>query len=214
MKKVAIIGSQDLAQQIVHFIHTDSKTHRVVGFYDDFQEKGKLIKEVPILGRVEDVEQDYSNQVFDELLIGVGYQHFRFRKASFERFKGSVPFHTFVHSSCIVEQNAKIGEGCVVYPGSIIDQNVTIEDNVLINLGCSISHETTIKQHSYLSPRVSIAGKSMIGECCFIGIGAVVIDHLFITDEVVIGSGANVVKDLKAPGIYVGNPTRKIKGAL
>lgn len=209
MKKIAIIGSQDLAQQIAHLINTDNNAQKVIGFYDDFIEKDTLIKELPVLGKIANIEEDFFNKKFDELLIGIGYNHFGFRKQLFDDLSPKIPFTTFVHSSCIVDKTAKIGKGSVLYPASIIDQNVIIENNVLVNLGCCISHESRIGSHSYLSPRVAIAGKVKIDESCFIGINATVIDEIFITQNTTLGAGANVVKHITETGIYMGNPAKR-----
>lgn len=209
MKKIAIIGSQDLAQQIAHLVNTDSDTQRVVGFYDDFVEQDTLVKELPILGKIANIEEDFFNKKFDELLIGIGYKHFGFRKKLFDDLNPKIPFATFVHSSCVVDKTAKIGKGSVLYPTSIIDQNVIVENNVLVNLGCCISHDSTIGHHSYLSPRVAIAGKVNVGECSFIGINATIIDGISIIKNTTIGAATNVIKNIIEAGVYVGNPAKR-----
>ena len=96
MKKIAIIGSKDLGQQITHLIQNDSKTLEVVGFYDDFAEKGLSVKHVPILGKISDIETDFNNQIFDELIVAIGYQHFAFKRQVFEKFLGKIPFATYI----------------------------------------------------------------------------------------------------------------------
>lgn len=209
MKKIAIIGSQDLAQQIAHLINTDNSNQKVIGFYDDFIEKDTLVKGLPILGKITSIEKDFSEHKFDELLIGIGYKHFGFRKKLFDDLIPKIPFATFVHSSCIVDKTAKIGKGSVLYPASIIDQNVIIEDNVLVNLGCCISHDSIIGHHSYLSPRVAIAGKVNVGECCFIGINATIIDGISVVENTTIGAATNVVKNIEQNGVFVGNPAKR-----
>ncbi|WP_312170842.1 hypothetical protein [Chryseobacterium sp.] len=68
MKQIAIIGSGHLGQQILYHIHSDT-AHKVVGFFDDFQEKGSTIKNIPILGNTNDVEDIFKQNIFDELII-------------------------------------------------------------------------------------------------------------------------------------------------
>ncbi|MDY3319033.1 acetyltransferase [Riemerella anatipestifer] len=211
MKRIAIIGSKDLGQQIKHLISTDSEKYEVVGFYDDFAEKGSLAGGIPILGAVSDIEKDFGAGTFDELLIAIGYNHFAVRKSLYEKFSGKIPFAIFIHSSCIVDSSARIEEGAVLYPGCIIDQKAVIKENALINLGCVISHESEIGKHSYLSPRVAIAGKVQIEECCFLGINATAIDGITIVENTIIGAAASVIKNINESGVYVGSPGRKIK---
>ena len=68
MKRIAIIGSAHLGQQIAHHIHTDTED-KVVAFFDDFQPKGTIIDSIPVIGGTNDILEEYSKNSFDELLI-------------------------------------------------------------------------------------------------------------------------------------------------
>lgn len=211
MKRLVIIGAGDLGQQIAHFVTTDNQ-FEVVGYVDDWRIKGDVVNGVPVLGCIDDMQSLYDRGIFDETIVGVGYKHFMIRKSLFERFKNTVPFATFVHSSCYVDPAAEIGNGVVIYPRCIIDANTHILDNVLINYGAGIGHDSILESHSFFAPMVHIAGLVHIGEMCMIGIGTTVIDHVSVTNSTTIGGGAVVVKNIDAPnGVYVGNPARFLK---
>ncbi|MBG6236602.1 sugar O-acyltransferase (sialic acid O-acetyltransferase NeuD family) [Pedobacter sp. CAN_A7] len=210
MKKIAIIGSGDLGQQIVNHMVQDNQ-YDVVGFFDDFKNASEKVNAISVLGGVEDIQHVFDTGGFDELIIGVGYKHLTFRKELFDRFVGKIPFGRFIHSTCIIDNSSNIGEGVVVYPGCIIDYKVNIEPNVLINVGCCIAHDTTIGKHSFLSPRVAIAGFVTIGNECVIGINATVIDNISITSNTQIGGGGVVIKNILNRGLYVGNPVKFIR---
>ena len=45
----------------------------------------------------------------------------------------------------------------------------------------------------------------------FIGAGAVIKDNIKICDNVTIGAGAVVVKNIDSPGLYAGNPVKRLK---
>ena len=211
MKRIAIIGAGDLGQQIDHFVTTDNQ-FEVVGFVDDWQDKRTLVNGKPVLGRIDDLQALYSDGLFDEILIGVGYKHFEFRKALYDRFKDSIPFATFVHSSCYVDPTAEIGKGVVIYPRCIIDRNAHIKDNVFINWGTGVGHDAVLESHSFIAAMVLIAGLSHVGEMCMIGNGTVTIDHIQIADSTTVGGGAVVVKNILEPnGVYVGNPAKFLK---
>jgi UDP-3-O-[3-hydroxymyristoyl] glucosamine N-acyltransferase len=55
-----------------------------------------------------------------------------------------------------------------------------------------------------------IAGSTNIGKYCLLGIRSTVIDKLEICDNVVVGAGSLVTKNITAPGNYVGSPARKV----
>ncbi len=186
-----------------------------MGFVDDWQENGTIVNGVPVLGSIDDLLSLYAKNMFDEMLIGVGYKHFGFRKELYDRFKDKIPFATFVHSSCYVDPTAEIGKGVVIYPRCIIDRNAHIKDNVFINWGTGIGHDAVMEPHSFVAAMVLIAGLAHVGEMCMIGNGAVTIDHIQIADSTTVGGGAVVVKNIIEPnGIYVGNPARFLKNRV
>jgi sugar O-acyltransferase (sialic acid O-acetyltransferase NeuD family) len=210
MKRIAIIGSGHLGQQILYHIHTDTED-QVVGFFDDFQEKGSLVKDLPVLGGKNDIPDSFQQGLFDELVIAIGYKHLDFKKQVFESFKNKIPFYTFVHSTSIVDPSAKIGSGTIIYPNCMIDQDVEIGDNVLMNISCSIAHDSVIGNHCFLSPSVSIAGFVKVSELCILGINSTIIDNISISEKVQLGGGSVVIKNISNPGLYVGNPVRFIR---
>ena len=207
MKKLAIIGSGDLGEQIAWHARNDNQ-YQVVGFFDDFAEQGIARHGLPVLGKVSDVLTSFKDGLFDELLVAIGYKHFEQRKNIFDTLSGEVPFGKLIHSSSYVDPSAKIGRGVVVYPGCVIDMKVQLEDNVLLNAGVVVAHDTIIGAHSFLSPGVNVAGFVSVGNCVSLGIGTCVVDNLLIADFVRTGAGAVVTESLINPGLYLGVPAR------
>ena len=210
MKKLAIIGTRDLAKQIQHFVTCDNQ-FEVVGWLDDLEERGKVINGVAVLGNTDEAESLFIAGAFDCILIGIGYTRFDLRQSMYEKLKGKVPFATFVHSTCYVDPTSQIGEGCVIYPRCIIDMNADIRPNVFINWGSGIGHDAIMHSHSVVAANVLIAGLSEVGERCMIGNGTTFIDHIHVCDDVTIGGGATVVKDITEKGVYVGTPAKKME---
>ncbi|MGB0870084.1 MAG: acetyltransferase [Flavobacteriales bacterium] len=209
MKTLAILGAGHLGQQIAHFAISDQQYSHVV-FFDDFS-KEKKIKDWDIIGTSSDIVGSYKNNLFQELILGIGYNYLDTKQRLFDQFYGVIPFGRIIHSSCIIDPTAKINEGTVLYPGVIVDANVKIESNVLVNLGCCIAHDSTIGHSSFLSPRVAIAGFVKIGQRCILGINSSFKDNIELSNEIQIGAGTVVVKSLKEKDIYIGVPARKIR---
>ena len=104
----------------------------------------------------------------------------------------------------------KIGKGTIICPGTIITVAVTIGCHVIINLNCTVGHDCKIGDFVTISPGANISGNVTIGDLCYIGTNAVIRDKINICAGVTIGAGGVVVKDISEPGVYVGNPVKKI----
>ena len=207
MRRLAIIGSGDLGEQIAWHAANDNQ-YQVVGFFDDFAEMGVARHGLPVLGKVADVRTSYANGVFDELLLAIGYKHFEQRMLIFDSLNNEIPFGRLIHSSAYVDDSVKLGRGVIIYPGCVVDMKVHINDNVLLNAGVVVAHDTTIGSHSFLSPGVKLAGFVTVGNCVSLGIGTCVIDNIHLVDFVRTGAGAVVTENLTEPGLYLGIPAR------
>jgi sugar O-acyltransferase (sialic acid O-acetyltransferase NeuD family) len=163
------------------------------------------------LGKTDSIQADFEAGKFDALMVGIGYNHMKVRKAVFERFKGSIPFANIIHSSCYVDSSVKLGEGIFLLPGTVIDMEAEVGDNVLMNTQVTVAHHTKIGSHSFLAPGVHLAGLIHVGECSFVGIGCTVIDCINIAPWSVIGAGAVVINDTEPYSVSVGTPSRIIK---
>jgi len=207
MKRLAIIGSGDLGQLIAYHSKTDNH-YDVVGFFDDYKSKDEFVDGYSILGNINDVEDYFQKQLFDYIIIAIGYKHITARKDIYERFKGKIPFGKIIHSSCCIDISCKIGDGSVLLPGCVLDRNSCVGNNVLLNVSVTIAHDSTVKSHSFVSPCVCIAGFSEVGECCNIGINSTIIDNIIISDNIQTGGGTLVIDNLVEAGVYVGVPAR------
>lgn len=210
MKKLAIIGSGDLGKLIAHHAQA-TELYTIAGFFDDFKTTGDKAHSHPILGGKDNIQPLFEQGEFDELMVGIGYKYFDFRKAIFEQFKGTIPFARVIHPSAYIDPSATIGEGVLIHPNCTLDMNVIVGDNVLLNTAVSIAHDSDVGNHSFLSPNVSVAGFVKIGKCCNIGINTTIIDNITIVDQTQTGGGTVVVKDIEKSGLYVGNPARFIR---
>jgi sugar O-acyltransferase (sialic acid O-acetyltransferase NeuD family) len=210
MKRLAIIGSEDLACQIAH-LAADQHLYQISGFFDDFKPKGSCVSNIPILGGIEDVQQAFNDQLFDEIIIGIGYNHILFRNDLFERFQGDIPFGSVIHTSSYIDKTVTIGKGTVIFPGCTIDMQVEIGNNCLFYNGCNIAHDTSVSNNTIFSPGVNIAGFCKIGAHVLLGIGSVLSDNIVITEKVRTGAGTVVVNSIVDSGTYVGVPAKKIK---
>ncbi len=212
MKKVAFIGSGELSFQIAHYMEEDNQ-YEVVGFFDDFTPVGTIVKGYKVIGTLEEIESFYKNKLFDGLVNGIGFTRMTYRKEVFDRFSSTIPFVNFIHSSCIVDSTAKIGQGVIIFPMALVYVNAIIKDNVFIHIKTSIT-DTIIGRDTIISGNVMVAGRCEIGEGCNVGVCTTFSSDVKVCSGVRTGAGTVVVKDITDPGTYVGVPARKISDSM
>lgn len=213
MKRIALIGSGDLAHQIAHQFVSVGQAD-ILGYYDDFTPKGTIINNYPIIGQLDDIVKHYNEGKFDELVVAVGYTRLQYRKDVFERFEHKIPFATFIHPRCHIDKTAVIGEGTIMLADCIVGQNAVVGNNINFYERVTIEHDVVIESHSCFAFHVAVGGFSTVGQMCNIGIGTVISDRVSICSKVRTGAGAVVVKDITESGTYVGVPVRKIKDTM
>lgn len=208
MKRLALIGSKDFAHQIRSYAERTGE-YEVVGYFDDYIPKGKIIEGLPVLGKIENIISLHNENLFDYLFLAAGYNNFQFREKTFTALKGKVPFANIIMSNAQLHENVKIGEGVFIGNGTVIGSNSIVEDNVFIHGSSVIGHDNHIGSHTYISGRFNSAGFVTIGCCCFFGICVLVSDHISVCNDTWIGLGCIVAKDIKTSGKYM-SPSAKL----
>ena len=97
-----------------------------------------------------------------------------------------------------------VGDDCILRFGSIIARNVKLCNKVFL-----APHVKFI--YIPFSSRVGTPITTTIDEGVRIGMGAVIGDGVHIPKNTIIGALSFVRKSILEPGVYVGNPLRKIR---
>jgi UDP-perosamine 4-acetyltransferase len=116
-----------------------------------------------------------------------------------------------ISTSSNLTDKLKIGIGNFIGENSFIGPFVKIGSNNIINTNVSIDHECEIGSNCNISPGVIIAGRVKIGDNNFIGIGACISDNITIGKNITIGANTFINKSINKPGIYYGNPIKRVK---
>lgn len=207
--RLTIIGAAELGLLATH--HAMLNEHfQVVGYYDDFN-TGDSFNGISILGNTNQILDDYSNGLFDQIFIAVGYNHMNVRAELYNRFSPHIPFANIIHPSCNVDPSVELGTGIFLLPGVTLDMGVKIGNNVLLNTSCIVAHHTRVGDHCFLAPGVHLAGRIAIEERCFIGIGATIIDCIHVGANAIIGAASLVLNDVKENSLSFGHPAKHIK---
>ncbi|MBX2922930.1 MAG: acetyltransferase [Chitinophagaceae bacterium] len=164
----------------------------------------------PVLGDDATIPNLVDNNTF--FLIAVGQiKTATIRRRLYEQVKGSGgAFVTVISPSALISKRSSIGKGSIIFNLAIVNTCVTIGTNVIVNNKALIEHDCIIGNHTHISTGAVVNGKCVVGEEVFVGSNTVLVQGIRVTSNVVIGAGSVVAKDIESPGIYVGNPAKKI----
>lgn len=114
----------------------------------------------------------------------------------------------FVGPFVEIQKGVVIGDKCKIQSHSFICELVTIGDECFIGHGVTFINDT-FQNNGPAGGNQSLWKKTSIGNNVSIGSNATILP-VHIVDNVVIGAGAVVTKNINEPGKYVGNPAKKI----
>lgn len=119
---------------------------------------------------------------------------------------------TYIHPSAVVQLTGSNFEpGAVIGPLVGIGFGTTLKKDSMILAQAGIAHGCNIGVGSYVSGQACLGGSVTVGDFCFIGMRVVVYDKKTITDDVTISVASVVRKDITDPGVYHGNPAKKLR---
>jgi acetyltransferase-like isoleucine patch superfamily enzyme len=110
-----------------------------------------------------------------------------------------------------IQKGVVIGSDCKIQSHSFICELVTIGNDCFIGHGVMFVNDTF--QAGKPSGDKNLWKPTQIGDHVSIGSNATILP-VSICDHVVIGAGAVVTKDITEPGVYAGNPARRMRGVL
>lgn len=116
---------------------------------------------------------------------------------------------TFVGPFVEIQKGVKIGRRCKVQSHAFICEMVTIGDDCFLSHGAMFINDT-FATGGAAGGDTTLWKSTKIGNNVSIGTNATILP-VVICDNVVVGAGAVVTKDIVEPGIYAGNPAKKIR---
>lgn len=121
----------------------------------------------------------------------------------------SIGNNCFIGPFTEIQKSVSIGNHTKIQSHSFICELVTIGNNCFIGHGVMFINDLFEKGQP-AGGDTSLWKKTVIGNHVSIGSNATILP-VDICDRVVIGAGAVVTKNISSPGIYAGNPAKKIR---
>lgn len=121
----------------------------------------------------------------------------------------SIGSNTFIGPFVEIQKGVIIGKNCKIQSHSFICELVTIGNNTVIAHGVMFINDL-FSNGSPANGDKNLWKKTSVGDNVSIGSNATILP-INICNNVVIGAGSVVTKDIKESGIYLGNPAIKIR---
>ncbi|HOI44648.1 MAG TPA: acyltransferase [Candidatus Aminicenantes bacterium] len=116
--------------------------------------------------------------------------------------------HSFIGPFVEIQKGARIGSHCRIQSHAFICELVEIGDYCFISHGAMFINDTFSRGRP--EKEKALWKPTVIGGHVSIGTNATILP-VKIADNVVIGAGSVVTKDILVPGIYAGNPAKKLR---
>src|SRR5512139_329981 len=117
--------------------------------------------------------------------------------------------NSFIGPFVEIQKNVQIGKNCRIQSHNFICELVTIGND------CFVGHGVMFINDDWKTGRPARGNRALwketkVGNNVFIGSNATILP-VKICDDVVIGAGSVVTKDIAQPGFYAGNPAKKLR---
>jgi sugar O-acyltransferase (sialic acid O-acetyltransferase NeuD family) len=201
-QKIGLIGRGGFVKEVFSSINKKTKfephiLNDIDGSLQNFIQKKYDSKYLLCMGNPNDREKIYND--FNKYNINI---------------EDYLDYYISNNVDLLDKESINIGKGSIICSGSILTCNINIGKMTHINLNCTIGHDVKIGDFLTCSPGVNISGNCNIGNNVLIGSNSVIKEHINVGNNIVIGMGSVVTKNLVEPGIYVGNPCKKIKDII
>jgi sugar O-acyltransferase (sialic acid O-acetyltransferase NeuD family) len=134
------------------------------------------------------------------------------KKPFLERLKKfNLSYTNLIHKFSYVAKTVGMGQGNFIGAGVVLAPNVKLGDFNFVNRCASIGHDAEIFHFNHFGPGCTVSGGCKIGNRNFLGTRSALINDITIRDDITVGAGGVVVKDILEAGIYAGVPVRKLR---
>ena len=136
-----------------------------------------------------------------------------------------IPSSSNIWQFCVVFPGCHIGENCNICSHCLIENDVRIGNNVTIKSGVQLWDGITVEDDVCIGANVSFTNDkyprsknpnwnllpTIIRKGASIGAGSTILPGITIGENVIVGAGSVVTKDIPSGELWLGNPAHFVK---
>lgn len=208
-RNIILLGGGGHCKSCIEVIESTGK-YNIIGFFDKDETQTLPVFPYPLLGDESLLSSFVDPDNF--FLVAVGQiKSALARKKLFDLIAQNGGQHiTIISPHSVISLRSSLGEGSIVHHQVIVNSGSQIGKNAILNNKSLVEHDCMVGDHCHVSTGAVLNGGCSIGNEVFIGSNSVLIQGISVVSNVVIGAGSVVTENITEPGIYVGNPARKI----
>jgi sugar O-acyltransferase (sialic acid O-acetyltransferase NeuD family) len=146
-----------------------------------------------------------KKEIYTAVIVAIGDNKTRLSKQQALENAG-IRVAKVIHPSAIVSNSASVHKGTVILAGAVVNSFSIIGGSCIINSNSVVEHDCVLADGVHISPAAALAGGVRVGRCSWVGMSSCVIQQVSVCDNVVIGAGSVVIKDIFTKGVYTGIP--------
>ena len=189
-KKLAIIGAGGHGKVVGEIGLLNG--YKDIHFFDD---KIIEIKNYPftIIGNLVKLKDSLKN--YDAFFVAIGDNELRCKIASSLR-KEKVNIVSLIHPKSTISKFSTIENGTCVMANAVVNPGTLIKEGAIINTSASVDHDCVIENYAHVSANCTLAGGVSIGKFTLVGVHTAVHPGIHVGNNVKIGIGSKVYKNI------------------
>jgi sugar O-acyltransferase (sialic acid O-acetyltransferase NeuD family) len=206
---IVVVGGGGHAKSLISLLKKSG--WEILG-YTDIQDKGPILQ-VPYLGDDSMLPDVLRTHKCCSAVIGLGKTDASAARVRLQREISALGFDSpvVVSPRAVVNEDVQLGAGTAVFDGAVVGSGTIAGSHCILNTNSTVDHDCRLGDHVHVAPGATVSGSVTLGDDCMIGAGATLAHGVSVSPSCLIGAGATVVADIDEPGVYVGNPARRIR---
>lgn len=206
-KKICIAGAGGFGREVLCYIMDTMDKTQAIADIACFMVDDEYYTEATVMGVTVIPFSTFDASLYD---VVIAIADPVVRKGIVDKLPADTTYATIIHPAAYISRQVEIGEGSIITPGAIVSLNAKIGKHAQLNHHTTLGHDCIVGDFFTTAPGVNISGNCHFGNGVYLGTNAAVRQKVKITDNVTIGMGGIVVKDILEEGVYTGVPVRKL----